>query len=176
MIGICWLGSSVICHRGLRVFSADPPFQCIRCSSRGFGCSTGRNVHAEETGGSGSVMMWLTSRPRAPTALGLLSGYPVVVPQPGDSVSRRGYRVQRSGRRSGSPCLAALFSILTKQCRATEFYMSRGRASAVSESPKGSRRPLRITRQYSTERVGFVSQGKRQPTSTRPPGAVSGDG
>ena len=98
-----------MCHRGFRVFSADPPFRCIRCSSCGFGCSTGRNVHAEVTGGSGSVMMWLTSRPRAPTALGLLSGYPVVVPQSGDSVTRRRYRVQRSNRRLGSPRLAALF-------------------------------------------------------------------
>ena len=101
-----------MCQRGFRVFSADPPFRCIRCSSCGFGCSTGRNVHAEVTGGSGSVMMWLTSRPRAPTALGLLSGYPVVVPQSGDSVTRRRYRVQRSNRRLGSPRLAALFSML----------------------------------------------------------------
>ena len=101
-----------MCQRGFRVFSADPPLRCIRCSSCGFGCSTGRNVHAEVTGGSGSVMMWLTSRPRAPTALGLLSGYPVVVPQSGDSVTRRRYRVQRSNRRLGSPRLAALFSML----------------------------------------------------------------
>jgi hypothetical protein len=108
-MGICCLGLSVMCHRGFRVFCADPPFRCIRCSSCGFGCSTGRNVHAEVTGGSGSVMMWLTSRPRAPTASGLLSGYPVVVPQSGDSVTRRRYRVQRSNRRLGSPPLAALF-------------------------------------------------------------------
>ena len=111
-MGICCLGLSVMCHRGFRVFCADPPFRCIRCSSCGFGCSTGRNVHAEVTGGSGSVMMWLTSRPRAPTASGLLSGYPVVVPQSGDSVTRRRYRVQRSNRRLGSPPLAALFSML----------------------------------------------------------------
>ena len=108
-MGICCLGLSVMCHRGFRVFCADPPFRCIRCSSCGFGCSTGRNVHAEVTGGSGSVMMWLTSRPRAPTASGLLSGYPVVVPQSGDSVTRRRYRVQRSNRRLGSPPLAAPF-------------------------------------------------------------------
>ena len=108
-MGICCLGSSVICYRGLRVLSADPPFRCIRCSSCGFGCSTGRNIHAEETGGSGSVITWLTSRPLAPAAMGLLSDYPVVVPQSGDSVTRRRCPVQRSGRRSGSPCLAALF-------------------------------------------------------------------
>jgi hypothetical protein len=115
-MGICCLGSSVLCHRGFRVFCADPPCPCIRCSSCGFGGSTGCNVHADETGGSGSVMMWLTSRPRAPTALGLLSGYPVVLPESGDSVTRRRYPVQRSGRRLGSPRLVALFRCLA-HCR-----------------------------------------------------------
>jgi len=43
------------------------------------------------------------------TALGLLSGYPVVMPESGDSVTRRRYRVQRSNRRLGSPPLAAPF-------------------------------------------------------------------
>jgi hypothetical protein len=109
-MGICCLATWVIWYRGLRVFSADPPFRCIRCSSCGFGCLPGRNIHAEETGGSGSVIIWLTSRTLAPAAMGLLSDYPVVVPRSGDSVARRRCPVQRSGRRSGSPRLAAFFS------------------------------------------------------------------
>jgi len=41
-------------------------------------------------------------RPHAPAAVDLLSGFPVVVPGSGGSVSWRRCRVQRSGGRSGS--------------------------------------------------------------------------